>query len=66
MVNAFLWPLVGTPLGLVAPVLPDVDLRQEAEKLFEEAVGEARADGPGAGRGVRRGAADGGRRAQAR
>ncbi|MFF0659253.1 universal stress protein [Micromonospora tulbaghiae] len=42
VVNAFLWPLVGTPLGMVAPVLPDIELRQEAEKLVEEAVDEAR------------------------
>ncbi|MDW3847432.1 universal stress protein [Micromonospora sp. BRA006-A] len=42
VVNAFLWPLVGTPLGMVAPVLPDIELRQEAGKLVEEAVDEAR------------------------
>lgn len=42
VVNAFLWPLLGTPLGLVAPVLPDAELRQEAQRLVEEAVEEAR------------------------
>ncbi len=42
VVHAFQWPLLGTPLGPIsaAPALPE--LRQEAEKLVEEAVGEAR------------------------
>ncbi|MFE9691028.1 universal stress protein [Micromonospora sp. NPDC005806] len=42
VVHAFRWPLLGTPLGPVAATLPDAELRQEAEKLVEEAVGEAR------------------------
>lgn len=42
VVHAFLWPLLGTPLGPMAATLPDAELWQEAEKLVEEAVGEAR------------------------
>jgi len=42
VVNAFLWPLLGTPLGPIAVTLPDSELRQGAEKLVAEAVDEAR------------------------
>lgn len=42
VVNAFLWPLLGTPLGPVAVPLPDERPRQEAGKLVAEAVDEAR------------------------
>ncbi|MGW5673110.1 universal stress protein [Micromonospora sp. NPDC003776] len=42
VVNAFLWPLLGTPLGPVAAVLPDEEVRQEAGKLVAAAVDEAR------------------------
>ncbi|MCZ7438312.1 universal stress protein [Micromonospora sp. WMMC241] len=42
VVNAFLWPLLGTPMGPVAAVLPDAEIRQEAERLVREAVDEAR------------------------
>ncbi|PGH45442.1 Nucleotide-binding universal stress protein, UspA family [Micromonospora sediminicola] len=42
VVNAFLWPLLGTPLGPVAATLPDDELRQEAGKLVQEAIDEAR------------------------
>ncbi|NES13544.1 MULTISPECIES: universal stress protein [Micromonospora] len=41
VVNAFLWPLLGTPLGPVAVALPDEEVRQEAGKLVAEAVDEA-------------------------
>ncbi|MFD2767704.1 universal stress protein [Micromonospora eburnea] len=42
VVNAFLWPLLGTPLGPIAVKLPDSELRQGAEKIVAEAVDEAR------------------------
>ncbi|MFR9776163.1 universal stress protein [Micromonospora sp. MS34] len=42
VVNAFLWPLLGTPLGPVSAALPDDGLRQEAGKLVGEAADEAR------------------------
>ncbi|WP_091656896.1 universal stress protein [Micromonospora auratinigra] len=42
VVHAFLWPLLGTPLGPVAAALPDEELRTEAGKLIDEAVDEAR------------------------
>ncbi|MGW4157605.1 universal stress protein [Micromonospora chersina] len=42
VVHAFLWPVLGTPLGPVAAALPHEDLRREADKLVAEAVDEAR------------------------
>ncbi|MEV0429704.1 universal stress protein [Micromonospora sp. NPDC050495] len=42
VVHAFLWPMLGTPLGPVAAALPDPELREEAGKLVQEAVDEAR------------------------
>ncbi|PTA43906.1 universal stress protein [Micromonospora sp. RP3T] len=42
VVHAFQWQPVGTPLGAVAVVLPDEEVRREAGKLVAEAVEEAR------------------------
>ena len=42
VVQAFSWPLFGTPLGPVPFAPPDAGLRHDAEKLVAEAVDEAR------------------------
>ncbi|MFC4149467.1 universal stress protein [Micromonospora mangrovi] len=42
VVHAFIWPLLGTPLGPVPGGPPDAGLQQQALSLLDEAVDEAR------------------------
>jgi nucleotide-binding universal stress UspA family protein len=42
VVHAFIWPLLGTPLGPVPGGPPDAGFQQQAEHLLNEAVDEAR------------------------
>ncbi|MGW1061207.1 universal stress protein [Micromonospora rubida] len=42
VVHAFIWPLIGTPLGPVPGVPPEAGLRNLAEEVIAEAVAEAR------------------------